>query len=49
MGLKVKDRAKPKIPPVDPGVYIAICVGVLERGEQYSEKFKKYRNEVQFV
>lgn len=49
MALKVKDRAKPKIPPVEPGVYIAICVGVLDLGEQYNEKFKNYRNEVQFV
>ena len=49
MALKVKDRAKPKIPPVEPGVYIAICVGALDLGEQYSEKFKNYRNEVQFV
>ena len=49
MALKVKDRAKPKIPPVEPGVYTAICVGVLDLGEQYSEKFKNYRNEVQFV
>jgi len=49
MGLKVKDRAKPKIPPVEPGVYIGICVGVIDLGEQFSEKFKNYRNEVQFV
>lgn len=49
MSLKVKDRAKPKIPPVEPGVYIAICVGVLDLGEQYSEKFKNYRCEVQFI
>ena len=49
MGLKVKDRAKPKLPPVEPGVYIAVCVGVIDLGEQYSEKFKNYRNEVQFV
>ena len=49
MGLKVEDRAKPKLPPVDPGVYIAICVGVIDLGEQYSEKFKNYRNEVQIV
>lgn len=49
MGLKVKDRAKPKLPPVEPGVYIAICVGVIDLGEQYSEKFKNYRNEVQIV
>lgn len=49
MGLKVKDRAKPKLPPVDPGVYIAVCIGVIDLGEQYSEKFKNYNNEVQFV
>lgn len=49
MSLKVKDRAKPKLPPVEPGVYMAVCVGVLDLGEQYSEKFKNYRNEVQFV
>ncbi len=49
MGLKIKDRAKPKLPPVEPGVYIGICVGVIDLGEQYSEKFKNYRNEVQFV
>lgn len=49
MGLRVKDRAKPKLPPVEPGVYIAVCVGVIDLGEQFSEKFKNYRNEVQFV
>lgn len=49
MGLKIKDRAKPKLPPVEPGVYMAVCVGVIDLGEQYSEKFKKYSNEVQFV
>lgn len=49
MALKIKDRAKPKLPPVEPGVYIGICVGVIDLGEQYSEKFKNYRNEVQIV
>ena len=49
MGLKVKDWAKPKLPPVEPGVYIAVCVGVVNLGEQYSEKFKSYRPEVQFI
>ena len=47
--MKIKDRAKPKLPPVEPGVYIATCVGVVDLGEQYSEKFKNYRNEVQFI
>lgn len=47
--MKIKDRAKPKLPPVDPGVYIGICVGVIDLGEQYSDKFKKYSNDVQIV
>ena len=47
--MKIKERAKPKIPPVKPGVYLGICVGVIDCGEQYSEKFKHYSNEVQFV
>lgn len=47
--MKIKDRAKPKAPPVEPGVYIAICVGVVDLGEQYSEKFKNYSNKVKFI
>ena len=47
--MKVKDRAKPKLPPVEPGVYIAVCIGVIDLGEQYSEKFKSYANKVKFI
>lgn len=47
--MKIKDRAKPKQPPVDPGVYMAVCVGVVDLGEQYSEKFKSYSNKLKFV
>ena len=47
--MKIKDRAKPKTPPVEPGVYMAVCVGVIDLGEQYSEKFKNYSNKVKFV
>ncbi len=47
--MKIKGRAKPKIPPVEPGVYMAVCVGVVDLGEQYSEKFKNYSNKVKFV
>lgn len=47
--MKIKDRAKPKLPPIEPGVYIAICVGVIDLGEQYSEKFKNYSNKVKIV
>ena len=47
--MKIKDRAKPKTPPVEPGVYMAVCIGVIDLGEQYSEKFKNYANKVKFV
>lgn len=47
--MKIKDRAKPKTPPVEPGVYMAVCVGVVDLGEQYSEKFNNYANKVKFV
>lgn len=48
--MKVKDRAKPKIPPVEPGVYIAVCVYSIDLGEQlceYKDKSKSYNNQVQ--
>lgn len=47
--MKIKDRAKPKTPPVEPGVYMAVCVGVIDLGEQYSEKFKNYSNKIKIV
>lgn len=47
--MKIKDRAKPKTPPVAPGVYMAVCVGVIDLGEQYSEAYKNYSNKVKFV
>lgn len=47
--MRIKDWAKPKTPPVEPGVYIAVCVGVVNLGEQYSEKFKTYANKVKFI
>ena len=39
--LRVKDRAKPKLPPVEPGVYISVCVGVIDLGEQLCEYKEK--------
>jgi hypothetical protein len=47
--MRIKDRAKPKTPPVEPGVYIGICIGVVDLGEQYSEKFKSYSNKVKII
>ena len=40
--MKIKDRAKPKVPPVEAGVYMAVCIGFVDLGEQYSDKFKNY-------
>lgn len=47
--MRIKDKAKAKVPAIEPGVYMAVCVGVIDLGEQYSEMFKNYRNEVQIV
>ena len=47
--MKIKDRAKPKAPPVEPGVYPAVCVGFVDLGEQYSEMFKNYANKGMFI
>lgn len=47
--MKIKDRVKPKLPPIDPGVYIAVCIGVIDLGEQYSDLYKSYSNKVKFV
>ncbi len=47
--MKIRDRVKPKTPPVAPGVYMAVCVGVVDLGEQYSELYKNYSNKLKFV
>lgn len=44
-------RTKAKIPPIAAGMYMAICVGIYDLGEQqtkYDGK-TKYVNQVQFV
>lgn len=35
-----------KLPPLDGGTYMAICVGVIDVGEQYSSTFKNYSNKL---
>lgn len=47
--MKIKDRVKPKTPPVKPGVYLAVCVGVIDLGEQYSELYKNFSNKIKFI
>ena len=47
--MKVKSKAKPKIPQMNPGVYMAVCIGVIDLGEQYSEVYKNYANKVLLI
>lgn len=49
MSLKVKNKVGPSIPPVDAGTYPAVCVGVVDLGEQRNEKFKKYEEKVLII
>lgn len=46
--MKIKDKAKPLIPPVPAGGYLAVCVGIYDLGNQFSEKFKNYSQKVMF-
>lgn len=47
--MKLKDKVKPKLPPVAPGVYMAVCVGVVDIGEQYDQFQKNYKYRMMFV
>lgn len=46
--MKLKDKVKPAIPPMEGGVYMAVCVTVADLGDQYSEKFKNTHRKVVF-
>lgn len=46
--MKLKDKVKPAIPPMEGGVYMAVCVTVADLGDQYSEKFKSTQRKVVF-
>lgn len=49
MGLIVKDKQGPSIPPVPNGTYTGICVGIVDLGEQYSEAFKKFSEKILII
>ena len=46
--MKLKDKVKPAVPPLESGVYMAVCVVVADLGDQYIEKFKKSSRKVVF-
>ena len=49
MSLKIKKRPGSSIPPIDAGTYPAVCVGIVDLGEQYSETFKKYSDKLLII
>lgn len=40
MSLKLQRKKSSNIPPLDGGTYMAVCVGVIDIGTQYNERFK---------
>lgn len=46
MSLKIKKKSGSSVPPMDAGTYPAVCVGIVDLGEQYNETFKKYNDRV---
>lgn len=53
MSLKAKRKPANNIPPVDGGTYMAVCIGVIDLGEQYrqfeKQKQGRYVNECMFL
>lgn len=49
MGLIVRKRKASSIPPIDAGTYPAACIGVVDLGQQHSEKFNNYTEKVLFI
>nr|WP_300187077.1 hypothetical protein [uncultured Agathobaculum sp.] len=47
--MKLKDKIKPKIPPLKNGIYMAVCVAVADIGDQYSAKFKNIQRKILFA
>lgn len=44
--MKLKDKCKPSIPPMEPDVYMAVCTMVIDVGQQYSERYKNMSNQI---
>lgn len=49
MSLKIKKKAGQSVPPLAPGTYPAVCVGIVDLGEQYSQGFKKCSNKLLII
>lgn len=49
MSLKIKKKSGSSVPPMEAGTYPAVCVGIVDLGEQYNEAFKKYTDKMLFI
>ena len=49
MSLKLRRKKESTVPPLEGGAYFGICVGIINVGHQYSEKFKKSSEKVIFI
>lgn len=47
--LKLKDKVKPSVPPLEAGPYMAVCTAVIDIGQHYSEKSKTVKNQLLFL
>ncbi len=49
VSLKIKKKSGSSVPPMEAGTYPAVCVGIVDLGEQYNEAFKKYTDKMLFI
>lgn len=49
MSLGLRRKITSSTPPMDAGTYPAVCVGIVDLGKQYSEKFKKYSDKLMMI
>lgn len=49
MSLTATKKQTSNIPPLEGGTYSAVCVGVIDIGEQKNEKFGNYSNKMIFI
>ena len=49
MSLKLKKKKSVQIPPLEGGTYMAVCVGVVDLGEQSNSSYKNYSDKLMML
>lgn len=49
MSLKLRRKKGSTVPPLESGAYFAVCIGIVELGHQYSEKYKNSTEKVMLM